>query len=216
MEVNIASKAFDDYCSYHGIRREKTVPGTPQENGVSERMNRTIMERARSMRLHVGFPLQFWEDVVDIFVYLINIGPSISLDGGIPEEAWIGKKVNYSFLKTFGCESFVHIDKENRTKLDKNPRSVPLLDMVLMILVIAYGIMKITKSLGVEMSYSMRRSCTKISCREGNRKKKNQNTQCLMRSLKNKFQRYQKIKMYNNMRNKYLKLLQVLLEDLPG
>jgi transposase InsO family protein len=59
------SKEFDDYCSYHGIRREKTVPRTPQENGVSERMNMTIMERARSMRLHAGLPLQFWADVVD-------------------------------------------------------------------------------------------------------------------------------------------------------
>jgi hypothetical protein len=116
------SKEFDDYCSYHGIRREKTVLGTPQENGVSERMNRTIMEHARSMRLHVGFPLQFWEDVVDIVVYLINRGPSSSLDGIIPEEAWTGKKVNYSFLKTFGCESFVHIDKENRTKLEEKSK----------------------------------------------------------------------------------------------
>jgi transposase InsO family protein len=53
------SKEFDDYFSYHGIRREKTVSGTPQENGVTERMNRTIMECARSMRLHVDFPLQF-------------------------------------------------------------------------------------------------------------------------------------------------------------
>jgi transposase InsO family protein len=53
------SKEFDDYCSYHGIRRKNIVPGTPQENGVSERMNRTIMEHARSMILHVGFPLQF-------------------------------------------------------------------------------------------------------------------------------------------------------------
>jgi hypothetical protein len=51
------SKEFDDYCSYHGIHREKKVPRTPQENGVSERMNRTIMERARSMRLHASFPL---------------------------------------------------------------------------------------------------------------------------------------------------------------
>ena len=91
------------------------------------------------------------------------------------------KKVNYSFLKTFNCEAFVHIDKEIEQSLRKNPRSVPLLDMGLMILVIAYGIMKITKSLGVEMSYSMRRSCTKISCRERNRKHKNKNTQCLMR-----------------------------------
>jgi transposase InsO family protein len=91
------SKEFDYYYSYHGICREKTFPGTPQENGVSERMNGTIMERARSMRLHVGFPLQFWIDVVDIVVYLINKGPSSSLDGRIPEEAWTGKKVNYSF-----------------------------------------------------------------------------------------------------------------------
>ena len=40
------------------------------------------------------------------------------MDGGIPEEAWIGKKINYSFLKPFGCEAFVHINKENRTKLE--------------------------------------------------------------------------------------------------
>ena len=92
------SKEFNRYCSENGIRREKTVPGTPQENGVSERMNRTIMERERCMRLHVGLPLQFWVDVVDIAIYLINRVPSSSLDGGIPEEAWTGKKVNYSFL----------------------------------------------------------------------------------------------------------------------
>ena len=77
------SKEFDDYCSYHGIHRENIVLRIPQENGVSERMNMTIMERARSMRLHAWFPLQFWEDVVNNIVYLINIETSISLDGGI-------------------------------------------------------------------------------------------------------------------------------------
>jgi hypothetical protein len=120
--VEYCRKEFDDYCSYHGIRREKTILGTPQENGVPERINATIMEHARSMRLHVGFPLHLWKDVVDIFVYLINRGPSISLDDGIPEEAWKGKKVNYSFFKTFGCEAFIHIDKENRTKLDEKSK----------------------------------------------------------------------------------------------
>ena len=76
------------------------------------------MEHARCMRLHATLPLQFWEDVVDTAVYLINRGPSSSLDGGVPEEAWTGKKVNYSFLKPFGYEAFVHINKENRTKLE--------------------------------------------------------------------------------------------------
>eukprot|EP00253_Pinus_taeda_P019473 PITA_19473 len=46
------NEEFDRYYSEHRIHREKTVPTTPQENGVSERMNRTIMERARCMRLH--------------------------------------------------------------------------------------------------------------------------------------------------------------------
>ena len=78
---------FDIYCSYNGIRREKTFPGTPQENGVSERMNKIIMERARCMRLHAWLLLQFWVDVVDVTIYLINIGPSSALDHGIPEEA---------------------------------------------------------------------------------------------------------------------------------
>ena len=53
------------------------------------------------------------------YYYLFNKQrASSSLDGGIPEEAWIGKKVNYSFLRTFGCEAFFHIDKDNRTKLE--------------------------------------------------------------------------------------------------
>ena len=86
-----------------------------------------------------------------------------------------------------------------------------------MILVIACMIMKTIKSLGVEMWYSMRRSCTKISCKERNKKMKTHNTQCLMRLHEIKFQRFQKIKIINNnSKRKYLKLLQLLLEDLQG
>ena len=52
------------------------------------------MGHARCMRLHAGFPLQFWDDVVDSAIFLINRGPSSALDGGISEEAWTDKKVN--------------------------------------------------------------------------------------------------------------------------
>lgn len=45
-------KEFDSYFSYHGICREKKNLGSPQENGVSKMMNRTLMEHARSVRLH--------------------------------------------------------------------------------------------------------------------------------------------------------------------
>ena len=76
------------------------------------------MERARNMRLHVGLPLQMWEKAINTTIYLINRRPSTPLGCGSLEEAWTGKKLSYSFLKTFSCEPFSHIDSENRTKLE--------------------------------------------------------------------------------------------------
>ncbi|KAD5318324.1 hypothetical protein E3N88_18270 [Mikania micrantha] len=73
------STEFTNYCADHGIKMIKTVPETPQQNGVAERMNRTLNERARSMRLSAGLPKTFWDDAVNIATYLINHGPSIPL-----------------------------------------------------------------------------------------------------------------------------------------
>ena len=50
---------FSEYCAAQGIRMENTIPETPQQNGVAERMNITFNERARSMRLHAGLPKTF-------------------------------------------------------------------------------------------------------------------------------------------------------------
>ena len=54
------SKEFRNYCSAHGIGHEKTVPGTPQHNGVAERMNRTIVEKVRCMLKMAKLPKVFW------------------------------------------------------------------------------------------------------------------------------------------------------------
>jgi len=53
------SREFKDFCSEHGIRMIKTIPGTPKQNGVAERMNRTLNERARCMRIQSGLPKAF-------------------------------------------------------------------------------------------------------------------------------------------------------------
>ncbi|KAL5805411.1 hypothetical protein ACOSQ4_028144 [Xanthoceras sorbifolium] len=109
---------FREFCANSGIKMEKTVPMTPQQNGVAERMNRTLNERTRSMRLHAGLPKMLWAEAVNTAAYLINRGPSVPLDGGIPEEVWSGKEVNISHLRVFGCISYVHIDSAKRSKLD--------------------------------------------------------------------------------------------------
>ena len=61
---------FSEYCAAQGIRMEKTIPRTPQQNGVADCMNRTLNEHARSMRLHVGLPKTFWADAVSTATYL--------------------------------------------------------------------------------------------------------------------------------------------------
>ena len=70
------------------------------------------------MLFNFGLKKNFWAKAVRTTCYLLNRSPTTTLDGSIPEEIWIGKKLNYSHLKIFGCEAFVHIPKENRTKLD--------------------------------------------------------------------------------------------------
>ena len=97
---------------------EKTIPGTPQQNGVVERMNKTLSECARSMRLYAGLPKTFWADAVKTVAYLKNRGPSIPMEFRFPEEVWSGKEINFSYLKVLCCVSYVHIDFDARSKLD--------------------------------------------------------------------------------------------------
>ena len=122
-EGEYTSNEFKSYCSEKGIRHEKTVPSTPQKNGVAERMNNTIVEKVRYMLRMTNMPKSFWCEVVQTTCYLINRSPSVPLEFDIPERVWTGKDVSYSHLKVFGCKAFVHMPKEQRSKLDSKSTS---------------------------------------------------------------------------------------------
>jgi transposase InsO family protein len=109
---------FERYCREYGIRLEKTVPKRPQHNGVAERMNRTICERIRSMLSHAKLPKHFWAEAMRTAVDVINLSPSVPLGFDIPQRVWTGKDVSYDHLRVFGCRAFVHIPKDERSKLD--------------------------------------------------------------------------------------------------
>ena len=117
------SKEFDSYCKRQGIRHEKTVPRTPQHNGVAERMNRTIMERVRSMISMAKLPKPFWGEAVRAACYLINRSPPAPLNFEVPEKIWSGKNPSYSHLRVFSCLAHAHVSKELRKKLDG--RTIP-------------------------------------------------------------------------------------------
>ena len=109
---------FSEYYATQGIRMEKTILRTPQQNGVAERMNRTLNERARSVRLRVGLPKSFWVNAVGTAAYLINRRPLVPMEFRLPEEVWSDKEVKFSHLKVFDCISYVHVDSDARSKLD--------------------------------------------------------------------------------------------------
>ena len=110
---------FDKLCKESCVKRNHTCTYTPQQNDVSERMNRTIMDKVRSMLAETGLGPEFWADASSTAVYLINRTPGSSIEFELPEERWLGGKVNLSHLRKFGCSAYVH-----RVQEKTSPRAV--------------------------------------------------------------------------------------------
>nr|GEX42753.1 retrovirus-related Pol polyprotein from transposon TNT 1-94 [Tanacetum cinerariifolium] len=96
----------------YGIARHHTLVRTPQQNGVAERMNSTIMEKVRCMLSQANLDKDFWVEAATTASYLINSSPHRSLDGNIPEILWSSNSVDYSNLGVFGCPVYVHVNEE--------------------------------------------------------------------------------------------------------
>lgn len=111
------NKRFEQFSKENGIVLERTIPYTPQQNGVSERYNRTIMERVRALLLESNLGDEFWGEACNTAVYLMNLIPK----GGescSPNELWNSEKVDLSKLRIFGEKCMGHIPKEKRGKLE--------------------------------------------------------------------------------------------------
>lgn len=81
-------------------------------------MNRTLVERVRCLLSHAGLPGSFWGEALNTAVHIINLTPCVPLHFDVPDRVWNGKDVSYRHLRVFGCKAFVHIPKDERSKLD--------------------------------------------------------------------------------------------------
>ncbi|KAH9736371.1 hypothetical protein KPL71_018077 [Citrus sinensis] len=109
--LEFCSKGFEEYCQKHGIKRHKTVRFTPQQNGLAERMNRTLVDKTRCMLINSKLPRSFWAEAVNTASYLVNRSPSSAIGFKTPEELWKGKPANYQNLRVFGCPAYLHINQ---------------------------------------------------------------------------------------------------------
>jgi len=111
-----ASDVLVNYFKQRGTFVTATTAHTPQRNGMSERMNRTLFDKSRTMLAHADLPATYWSFAFETAVYLSRF--MTSRGSGDPtkcaEELWSGIKPSVRHLRTFGCDAYVHVPKPNR------------------------------------------------------------------------------------------------------
>ncbi|SCV70642.1 BQ2448_3404 [Microbotryum intermedium] len=120
--------AFDKFCAEQGIRRNKSVPYTPEQNGRAERLNRLIVKGVLALLHNSGLPAHLWEEVTQYYLDCKNLTPHAGLNGDIPNAIWHGKPQDLSRLRTFGCRAWATVPQHEHTKLE--PKGTPLIFVV--------------------------------------------------------------------------------------
>ena len=120
------SSEFEEFLKSKGIKLETSVVHSPQQNGVSERMNHTLLESARAMIYHAGLSKSFWAEAVNTAAYIRNRVTTTST-GQTPYERWYGRIPDISHLHVFGCIAYAHSPVADRRKLDKKSRKLRFL-----------------------------------------------------------------------------------------
>ena len=100
-----------------GIVAQYTTPGSPWQNGVAERRNRTYMEMVRSMMSHANLPISLWMDALRTAVYILNRVPSKAVPK-TPFELWKGWKPSLRHLQIWGCPAEARVYNPHEKKLD--------------------------------------------------------------------------------------------------
>ena len=118
------SAIFADICEVAGIRRHLTAPYSPQQNGVVERRNRTVVEMARTMLKSMNIPGRYWGEAVRHAVYLLNRLPTRAMEERTPYEVWNGRKPHLGHLKVFGCLAHMKVTTPHLKKLDDRSKKV--------------------------------------------------------------------------------------------
>ena len=112
-----SNSTLGTFYTSKGIRAEFTVPYSPQQNGKAERLNRTLLEKARPMLIEAGLPKSLWAEAITTANYLRNRSPVSGL-AATPLELFTGIKPNVSHLRIFGARAYAHTPSALRTKLD--------------------------------------------------------------------------------------------------
>ena len=105
--------SFETWLRMRGINHQTIPARSPQSNGVAERMNRTLQDRARSMLVGAGLGGGFWVEAISTASYIRNRGPVAGLSK-TPDELWSGKVPTIKHLRAYGSKAYVSLEKFKR------------------------------------------------------------------------------------------------------
>ncbi|GKC20374.1 putative ribonuclease H-like domain-containing protein [Tanacetum coccineum] len=113
------NSVMNQFCEMKGIKREFSVARTPQQNGVAERRNRTLIEAARTMLVDSKLPTTFWAEVVNTACYVLNRVLVIKPHTKTPYELIHGRTLLIDFMKPFGCPVTILNTRDHLGKFDR-------------------------------------------------------------------------------------------------
>ena len=109
------NKRFKNFYAEHRIVRHKTVRHTPKQNGLVERMNKTLINKVKCMLIQSKLSVSLWAKTLSTACYIVNRSPSSGINLKAPIELWIGRPTDYSNMRVFECPVYAHI-KQGKLK----------------------------------------------------------------------------------------------------
>jgi transposase InsO family protein len=115
--VEFMSSDFKEFCDKHGIKREYTILGTPQQNGIVERKNRKVQQMARSM-MNKNIGQTFWVEEIHTTIHFLNKAHLRPHSDKTPYKLLYGRPTSIKHFKVFGSKCYIKNNNENLGKYD--------------------------------------------------------------------------------------------------
>nr|KAJ0227041.1 hypothetical protein LSAT_V11C100046250 [Lactuca sativa] len=112
------NSTLEEFCDHKGIGQNFSAPRTPQQNGVVERRNRTLIEAGRTLMIHAGLPMSFWAEAVNTACFTQNRSLIHRMHKKTPYEMLKGRKPDVSFFHVFGCICYILNQRDPRSKFE--------------------------------------------------------------------------------------------------
>nr|KAJ0186845.1 hypothetical protein LSAT_V11C900480300 [Lactuca sativa] len=112
------NSTLEEFCDHKGIGQNFSAPRTPQQNGVAERRNRTLIEAGRTLMIHAGLPMSFWAEAVNTACFTQNRSLIHRIHKKTPYEMLKDRKPDVSFFHVFGCICYILNQRDPRSKFE--------------------------------------------------------------------------------------------------